>query len=311
MKECPRCKKKLPDEASFCFVCGALEGEKPSPQIISLSVSPKPTKSKIRPSLEYQAESLKTTKDQKPKKADEIVTIPASFSKEPQPPKEKAGILSDRKKDLWVRSVSFKRRTIGIDKAIKIILSPVRKVIKQDWKQSKIGSIGALIGISLLLLLFVGRFSVFSPKKIPSEIKTSKTISAELKKQKQSKIDKKLSSIKAKLEKEAATTKRVEKNLNIAKNYLNIGQYENAIKKSNEVLKLNPNNSKAKNLIKRATEISANMKVVQVFLDHGWYDDAIDILERLREKNPENEAIVAAIEEARKAKKAEKEILGD
>lgn len=53
------------------------------------------------------------------------------------------------------------------------------------------------------------------------------------------------------------------------------------------------------------------MKVVQVFLDHGWYDDAIDILERLREKNPENEAIVAAIEEARKAKKAEKEILGD
>ena len=52
-----------------------------------------------------------------------------------------------------------KRRAIGTGKAIKIILSPVGEIIKRDWEQSKIRTIGMsllvlYLGLALYLSLF-------------------------------------------------------------------------------------------------------------------------------------------------------------
>ena len=399
MKQCPRCKKKLPDEAAFCFVCGALKEEKPSFKIIPLPISPKATENQIQPSLENQAESSKVIKEQKPKK--------------PKPTEEDGeNNFKELHKDLGPRGYGWlkpepeekgiKKRVTEIGKTIKIILSPARKVIKKDWEKSKIRTIGIFIGIFLILvLLFNALFSnplsrikdfkkcqhprvekiIHNPNETDPEEKKREKINIELKRVKTylnmgqyesaikksneilkldpnnlkakdlikrtKEIRKKIrdahllsskgryddaidileklreknpenKAIIAAIEKVKEAKKaekkkkgKINRDLKLVKSYLNMGQYESAIKKSNEILKLDPNNLKAKDLIKRAKEIREEIKVAHVFLDKGWYDDAIDILEKLREKNPGNEAIIAAIEKVKEAKKAEKEILGN
>ena len=150
------------------------------------------------------------------------------------------------------------------------------------------------------------------PAPLPKTSPAAEDWAVSVKNDRQLETEKAISSIKAKLEEERRKrNERINRDLGFAKNYLNMGQYESAIKKSNEVLKIDPDNFEAKDLIKTAEEIRQEINVAKVFLDNDWYDDAIKTLEKLREKNPGNKAILAAIERAKEAKEAEGEILGD
>ena len=64
MKQCPRCNRKLSDEASFCFVCGALEIEESLIDVISLPDSLQPTQKTTMFNIEERAEELKVIQDQ-------------------------------------------------------------------------------------------------------------------------------------------------------------------------------------------------------------------------------------------------------